>query len=289
MHIVVTTPTGHVGSRVTTLLVQAGERPTVLLRDGSRLDPALRERCDVVELDLGDADAVARATQGADALYWVAPPTPDDDPVAGHERLGACAAHAVRTHAVPRVVFQSSVGAEARHGFGDIDGLARTEQLLDATGAHVTHLRCGYFFTNLLLDLEQLRSGTLTTTLPLDLAIPWVDPRDIGDVAAARLLSTTWTGRTARGVHGPQDLSFSDVARILTAATGRTVVASRVTDEDVADELRGFGMGPAQVDAVVGMSRGLRGGLVPEDPRSVLTTTPTSLASWAHEHLRPLL
>lgn len=289
MRIVVTTPTGHVGSRVTALLVQAGERPTLLLRDRRRLDPALLPLCDVVELDLGDAEAVARATRGADALFWVDPPTPDDDPVAGHERMGASAAHAVRTNAVPRVVLQSSVGAEARHGFGDIDGLARTEELLDATGAHVTHLRCGYFFTNLLPDLEQLRSGVLTTTLPPDLAIPWVDPRDIGEVAAARLLSTAWTGRVTQGVHGPEDLSFADVARILSGVTGQQVTATQVDDAQVADELRGVGLTPAQVDAVVGMSRGLRSGFTPEDARSVLTTTPTTLASWAREHLRPAL
>ena len=48
-------------------------------------------------------------------------------------------------------------------------------------------------------------------------------------------------------------------------------------------------MTPAQVEAVVGMSRGLRDGFVPEDPRTVLTTTSTTLASWVHEHLRPVL
>jgi uncharacterized protein YbjT (DUF2867 family) len=289
MTIVVTTPTGRVGSRVTALLTQTGERPRVLLRDRARLDPGLAPLCDVVELDLGDTDAVVRASAGADALYWVNPPTDDDDPVAGHARLGAAAAHAVRTNRIPRVVLQSSVGAEARHGFGDIDGLARTEELLDATGAHVTHLRCGYFFTNLLMDVDQLRSGSVTTTLPTDQRIPWVDPRDIGDVAAARLLSTSWTGRTTQGVHGPADLSFDDVARVLTDVTGHRVVATQVTDDQVAAELRGFGLTEAQVDAVVGMSRGLRGGFVPEDRRSALTTTPTTLASWAQEHLLPLL
>ena len=39
MRIVVTTPTGHVGSRVVRLLVQAGLRPTVLVRRASRAAP----------------------------------------------------------------------------------------------------------------------------------------------------------------------------------------------------------------------------------------------------------
>lgn len=143
MKIVVTTPTGNVGSLLAPLLVRAGVRPTLLARDATRIDPALRDACDVVEADQGDGDAVAAATRGADALYWVDPPTPDDDPLDGYRRMGESAAHAVRTNRIPRVVFQSSVGAEARQGFGEIDGLGLTEELLDATGADVTHLRNG--------------------------------------------------------------------------------------------------------------------------------------------------
>ncbi|GAB3618049.1 NAD(P)H-binding protein [Okibacterium endophyticum] len=289
MKIVVTTPTGHVGSRVSRLLVQAGTRPVLLVRDAARLDDAVRERSEVIEVDLGDADGVTRATRGADALFWVDPPTFDDDPIEGYTRMGASAANAVRENRIPRVVFQSSGGAEARDGFGEIDGLARTEEMLDATGASVTHLRCGYFFTNLLMDLDGLRQGRITTTLPLDYRMPWVDPRDIGDIAAVRLLSTDWNGRVVQGVHGPADLSFTDVAGIISTATGRTVSAVPVSDDDVAAQLRLLGMTEAQVDGVVGMSRGLREGYTPENPRDVLTTTPTPLAAWAHAELAPLL
>jgi uncharacterized protein YbjT (DUF2867 family) len=95
---------------------------------------------------------VVRATEGADALFWVDPPTTsDDDPAAGYARMGASAARAVEQNVITRTVFLSSVGAEKRAGVGEIDGLARTEEQLDSTGASVLHLRCGYFFTNLLL------------------------------------------------------------------------------------------------------------------------------------------
>ena len=85
---------------------------------------------------------------------------------------------------IGRTVFLSSVGAEMRSGAGEIDGLARTEEQLDATGATVLHLRGGYFFTNLLGDLASLREGVLAAPMATDHALPWVDPRDIGDVAA---------------------------------------------------------------------------------------------------------
>ena len=84
MRIVVTTPTGNIGSRVVQLLLQAGVRPTLLARDPARLDPAVLERADIVRTDLADSDAVVQATRGADALFWLAPfnadPTPTRSP-----------------------------------------------------------------------------------------------------------------------------------------------------------------------------------------------------------------
>ncbi|MYR58510.1 NAD(P)H-binding protein, partial [Streptomyces sp. SID625] len=58
MTVVVTTPTGHVGSRVVRLLLQAGVRPRVLVRDPARLEPDVRERVDARRGDLTDAGFV---------------------------------------------------------------------------------------------------------------------------------------------------------------------------------------------------------------------------------------
>jgi uncharacterized protein YbjT (DUF2867 family) len=285
MKIVVTTPTGNVGSRVTRLLLQAGVRPTLLLRDPAKLDAETRELVDVVQGDQFDFDVVGRATEGADALYWVNPPVFGEDPVAAWARAGSHAARAVEEHGIARTVFQSSVGAEKRHGAGEIDGLARTEEALDATGASVLHLRCGFFFTNLLLDPGGLEEGVLRVTWPVDAQMAWVDPRDVGDVAVARLLSTDWSGRQVQAVHGPDDLSYTQVASIVSRATGRPLRAEQVPDDDVRAALRGAGLGDAQVEAILGMSTGLREDFVPEDERTIRTTTPTTLASWAYEHL----
>jgi len=119
------------------LLIQAGVRPTLLTRHPARLDQATCERADVVEADLGDAGAVVRATRDADALFWLEPQTADPaaDPVAWYAMLGATAARAVTQNGIGRAVFLSSIGAEKRSGAGEIDGLARTEEQLDATGA----------------------------------------------------------------------------------------------------------------------------------------------------------
>ncbi|AXB42687.1 NAD(P)H-binding protein [Amycolatopsis albispora] len=283
--IVVTTPTGQVGSRVVRLLLQAGVRPTLLLRDAGKLDPETRARVDVEEGDQGDADYVVRATRGADALFWVNPPTSDG--AAGYDRQGANAALAVKTNHIAHTVFLSSVGAEKRHGAGEIDGLARTEEHLNATGAAVTHLRCAYFFSNLLMEAESLRAGVLRTPWPLDYAMGWVDPRDIAEVAAVKLLAANWQGVEVQAVHGPEDLTFTQVARILGDVLGHEIKAEHIAADEFRSMLRSVGLPEAQVDGIAGMSAGLSSGFVPENPRSVLTTTPTTLAAWAQQHLLP--
>jgi uncharacterized protein YbjT (DUF2867 family) len=286
----VTTPTGNVGSHVVRMLCQAGVRPRLLLRDPDRLDAELRDRVELAIGDQRDAGYVAEATRGADAVFWV---HPDDwshpDPVADAERTGEGLAAAMRENGIARVVFQSSIGAERRHGVGFIDGLARIEQRLDAardeTGAALLHLRCGYFMTNLLHELDGLRAGRLTTIRPLEEPMPWVDPRDIATVAATRLLAGDWTGRQVQGVHGPADLTWTEVAATLSSVLGVPIEAQRISDDEERAALRASGMSEVAVEGVLGMGIGTREGFTPEQPRSAVTTTPGTLAGWVITHL----
>lgn len=286
MRIAVTTPTGHVGRHVVAMLVRAGVRPRVLLRDPGRLAPEIREEVDAVPVDQYDADTVVAATRDVDALFWVDPTNGSEDPLADYARATVSVVRAVTENGIGRVVLQSSVGAEKRHGAGEIDGLARTETALDGAGVDVTHLRCGYFFTNLDLQLDALRAGTLQVILPLDQPMAWVAPRDIAEVAVTRLLSPAWSGRCVQAVHGPADLTWRQVAEILTAATGRRIGVERITDDSMRAQLRQAGMTDGLVEAVLGMSPGLREDFVPEQHRTVRTTTPTTLAAWAYDELR---
>lgn len=289
MRIAVTTPTGHVGRHVVATLVRAGVRPLVLARNPDRLAPDVRSEVDVVEVDQFDADAVTSATAGVDALYWVDPPAGSADPLVDYGRATTSVTRAVTENGIRRVVFQSSVGAEKRHGVGEIDGLAATETALDAAPAAVTHLRCGYFFSNLELQIDQVRSGTLQVILPVDQPLAWVAPRDIAEVAVTRLLSAEWDGRQVQAVHGPQDLTWEQVSGIVSAATGRPLRVERISDDAMRSGLRESGMPDAFVEAMMGMSTGMRDGFVPEQPRSIRSTTPTTLASWAYDVLRPQL
>ncbi|WP_250028895.1 NmrA family NAD(P)-binding protein [Paractinoplanes maris] len=286
MTIVVTAPTGNAGSRVVQLLVQAGARPRVLVRDPDRLPPDLLPLVEVAQGDLRDPGFVAGAFQDAESVFWATPeafdvPDPLDDMVA----MGENAAAAVRASGVARVLQISSVGAELRQGAGLIDGLARNEEQLAATGTDLLTLRCGYYFTNLLGMLDSLREGVLTTTVAPSRRMPWVDPRDVGDIAAARLLAG-WTGSSVAAVHGPVDLSWDEAAEILAATLGREVSAVRITSEQLQAALTGAGLSEVAAAGIAAMSTGIPDDFEPEQPRDFRSTTPTTLAAWACETLR---
>ncbi|WP_120494871.1 NAD(P)H-binding protein [Microbacterium phyllosphaerae] len=285
MRIAVTTPNGNVGYHLTRMLVRAGIRPLLLTRHPEQIAEELLPHVDVARADSQNADEVVAATRGVDAIYWVDPSVMSDDPLADYARATDALVRAVVENGIGRVVFQSSVGAEKRHGAGEIDGLAATEAALDALDIDVTHLRCGYFFSNLLLDPESLKAGRLTTVLPLDAPMAWVAPRDIAEVAALTLLNREWSGHRVQAVHGPEDLSWSQVAEILTQELRRDVAVERIADDEMRQGLLDAGMPEAMADAVLGMSTGLRDGFVPEQKRTVVTTTLTGLRGWVREEL----
>lgn len=104
-----------------------------------------------------------------------------------------------------------------------------------------------------------------------------------------RLLSGAWSGRHVQAVHGPEDLRLTQVADILTAALGRPIRAETISDDAQRRSLRSACLGEKQVEGMVGMAAVMRPDFVPENERSIITTTPTTLAAWAHAHLHPLL
>ncbi len=136
-----------------------------------------------------------------------------------------------------------------------------------------------YLLTNLFTAVEEMRAGVLTTTTPLDHKAGWNDPRDVGEIAAARLLSRFLSGQGVQSVGGPADLSYTEVAQIVSEAVGRKIEAMRITDEEYRQGLLGAGLPEPVAAALVGLSRSIAGIAEFELGRNYLSTTPTTLGA----------
>jgi uncharacterized protein YbjT (DUF2867 family) len=290
--ILVTTPTGHIGSRVVDQLLAApgGHTVRVLARDPGRLAPAVRERADVRTGALDEGDALARALDGADRLFFLIPPPRPDiaDWLGWMHATADHATRAVEAAGSPRTVFLSSTGAH-RSDLGPVSALGKVEQQLAGAVSDLAVLRPGYFFENTLNAVPTIAGqGAMYGVFAPDLAFPQLATRDIGDAAARLLTDDGWRGHHVHALHGPHDLSMRDLAANAAAALGRPVQYVQVPVEAVAAGMAQAGLGESMVREYSRMLAGLaNSGFEHPEPRTADTTTPTTFAVWAAEALRP--
>jgi uncharacterized protein YbjT (DUF2867 family) len=77
---------------------------------------------------------------------------------------------------------------------------------------------------NLLRQVEAIRTqGAFSLPIDGDLEQPAVATRDIAAVAAVLLLDHSWSGDRELPVMGPEDLSFNEMAAIMTDVLDRPV------------------------------------------------------------------
>ncbi|MBC7396965.1 MAG: NAD(P)H-binding protein [Bdellovibrionales bacterium] len=208
--IVVTTPTGHIGSQLLKKLFASGRPLRVIARDPGKFSPATREKVEVVQGSLGDAEVVTKAYSNASDLFFVIPPSMDYVDVDSYYlRLVEVTCEAIRTCGIKRVVHVSGTGLGFEPKAGPVSASYLVEKKLLSLDASVRVLHCGTFMENLLHSVPSLKAvGKFSTSVPFDVRMPWVATCDFAAAAAKLLLDPSWSGNGAVGVLGPEYLSY---------------------------------------------------------------------------------
>lgn len=286
MRIAVTTPTGHIGSRVVQRLREAGADFVVLARDPSRLPEEVRPHARQGSLE--DAAFVREATADADVLFLLVPPHFTTTDWAAFQRgIGRAAAEAVRANGIRRVVLLSSSGAHRDDMFA-VSRLGEIERLLEGAAPDVVSLRPGFFFENFLSAVPTLAGqGTIYMNNAPETRMAMIATRDIGDEAARWLLDASWSGHHVRPLHGPADLTFAEAAAAIGAGLGREVRYVQVPPEAVRQALLSVGASEHVAEEYTRLFVALDANAADREPRTPETTTPTTLEAWAREVLAP--
>lgn len=292
MAIVVTTPTGNIGHEVVNHLLEAGAEVAVIVRDPAKLKPEVRERVTVYQGDLYDAALVQKATEGADALFWLTPPNYNaPDWKASYVQAGAVAVGAIVANRIPYVMHVSSAGADRPSGWGPVSFVHLVENALNETDANVLHLRPGYFYENLLSNVATIKTqGAIYSPVPASISCPMIATKDIAAVAAHRLLARDWTDTEIMGLHGPAaQPSFGEAAAIIGEAIGKPVQYIEIPLEALKPQLLQMGFSESVADGYTELTAALARNEQPAEPRTPETTTPTTLREWATEVMRPMV
>ncbi|WP_405945352.1 NAD(P)H-binding protein [Streptomyces sp. NBC_00932] len=292
--IVITAPTGNIGRQLLPLLLESapahGEELRVIVRDPARLPDAVREHVEVVTGSHGDADVVERAFEGADAVFWLVPPDSSLTPEEAYTGFTRPALKALAAHGVGHVVGVSALGrgtSVAAHA-GLVTASLAMDDLLAGSGAAYRALANPSFFDNLLEEADSIREkGVFTDAVAADRKAPLVAVADIAAVAAGLLLDRSWTGAGSVPVLGPEDLSPSDLARIMTEQLGRPVRYERQPLGELSTTLVGYGLNEAFVQGIVDMKQAKDNGLDAGVARTPETATPTTFEQWCARTLKP--
>ena len=114
--LVITGPTGQIGSQVLAHLLNGSQPLRVIVRDPAKLPPQVRERVDVVQGSYAEPNVVMKAFQGADAVFWLPIGNPTAASVeAAFVDMSRPACEAIRHHGVRHVVSVSALGRLPLH------------------------------------------------------------------------------------------------------------------------------------------------------------------------------
>jgi uncharacterized protein YbjT (DUF2867 family) len=289
--IIVTTPTGAIGHQVLGILLRSHEPIRVIARDPSRLPPHVRDRIEVVQGSHGDAAVVNKAFEGADAVFWLVPPDPRAKTVdAAYVDFTRPACAAFKTQGIKRVVGISALGRgtpAAAHA-GLVTASLKMDDLIASTGVHYRAVTNPSFMDNLLRQVESIKSqGIFALPISGDLEQPSAATRDIAAAAARLLLDQSWSGIGSVPVLGPEDLSYNDMAAIMSDVLDKPVRFQEIPGEAFKARLLERGMSEAMAQANLDMWVAYNRGLDTAEPRTPQSTTPTSFRRWCEEVLKP--
>jgi uncharacterized protein YbjT (DUF2867 family) len=289
--IVITTPSGQIGNQVLANLLDSGEALRAIDRDPSELPAEIRERVEIVEGSHGDAAVVATAFAGADAVFWLTPPDPHAPSVeAAYVGFTRPAAAAFKRQGVKRIVGVSALGRGTpwadRAGF--VIGSLAMDDLIASSSVAYRALCNPSFMDNIARQVAAIANqGLFFSPIDGERKLPTVATRDIAAAAARLLLDGSWSGVDEVPLLGPEDLSFNDMAEIMSEALGEEVCFQQTTFEAYKNQFLGFGMSDAMAQGQTDMARAKNEGIDNAVQRTPENATPTSFRQWSEEVLKP--
>jgi NAD(P)H dehydrogenase (quinone) len=244
--IAVTGASGHLGRRVSELLLDRGERPVLVTRNPSALDDLAARGADVRRGDFSDSGSMQEALAGVDRLLLISTAVPGPSRVALH----AQAIEAARAAGVKHIAYTSLPRPDADNPAVVAADHRGTEQLLAASGLAWTLLRNNLYAEYQIPTAAQaVATGQLVTNSGVG-ATAYVSRDDCAAAAAAVLTSEGHEGKRY-DITGPEAIDAAKLAALAADVSGKPVEVVHVDDAAFTAGLVEHAGLPAEVAALV--------------------------------------
>ncbi len=271
--VLVLNATGKVSAALIDRLVDAGHSVTAASRRPAQSADARVRR---VHFDYGDPATFDAALEDVERLFWLGPPLVLD-------LVSHCGPFLER--ALPRVakaVSMTAAGVEHDEAIP----LRQIELLMDASPAVTTRLRPSWFHDNFhTFWVHGIRSDGVIALPAGDARTAFIDSRDIAD-AAFSALTDPGTDGGSYTLTGPESLTYTQAAAILSEAAGRPIRYQPISDEDFTAGVIQAGFPEDYAHFLTGLFQAVRAGAaaaVTDDVQALTGHPPRSLRSYAEE------
>lgn len=277
MTYLITGATGDVGSRVTEMLIERGERPRIFVRDLKKAHARFGKRAEIFAGDLADTASLKPAIKGVDALFLVTtgPEIPALDEGAATIAKATGVRHLVKLSSMD-VAQGLAIGAWHEQG----------EAAIQASGIPFTFVRPSGFMSNLLAWTHSVRSEGIVRSSTGGGRRAFIHSNDIAAVATVALTTGAYDMQSLT-ITGPEALTFADVTARIGAAIGRALKFESIADGEAHQRYAATGASATETDAHVALWRAIREGRLATATNvveQVLGRPPINFDQWLSEN-----
>jgi uncharacterized protein YbjT (DUF2867 family) len=280
--ILVVGATGNVGSALIRTLKSKGISCIAGIRNESKAEELKALGVPLTEFNFDDPQSMERAFQKAERVFLLLPLTP---------RLmehGKAAIEAAKNAGVSYIVRSSEFRADPASPRLAFRAQGEVDQALKESGTPCAIIRPNFFMQNFAVHYRESIRKQHAIMLPQGAgSISFVDVRDIAEVAAHLLISPDRYAGHSYDLTGPQPLSNSNVASILSQTLGKPVEYLSLADEAASDDMKRRGVPEWSIEFVMSLHRHVQEGRMAEVTNAVGEITgkpPRTLAGFIKSH-----
>ena len=283
--ILLTDPTGTVSNAVINRLASSGRNIIRGAVDTKENVEKLKHAHEIANIEYTRPETIAGALHNVDRLFLRIPPSVEMVDISSNFVEGA------KKNGVKLIVKLSTMGADLEPGYTSGRLHREVEKIIEESGIPFAFLRPNSFMQSFITRSDQTIKNQNAIYLPAgDEKISLVDARDVAAVAAEVLTNNgSQHINKVYDITGPEALSHSQVAEILSKETGRRVSYVDISEEDLRNRMKEMGIVDWSVDNALELYRMYRSSY-----RSQVTTVveqltgqkPTSFSQFARNYVQ---
>jgi uncharacterized protein YbjT (DUF2867 family) len=282
--ILVTGATGTVGREVIKQLsmydgdirVRAGVHSVIKGENLKRLPDV-----EIVEIDFKDKDSLHAAFTHVDKLFLITPMAEDQI------EMAKTLVDEAKKAGIKHIVKLSAMGADMEPGIQLCRLHREIEKYIEDSGIRYTFLRPASFMQNFVnYSADEIKRDGKIYQPTGDGRIGYVDARDVAAVGIEALTNEGHEGKIYE-LTGPEAISNSEVAEILSEVTGKKIDFVNVTDEEARKDMANQEMPEWMIDAMMelyGVYRSGNANQVFDSVQAVINRKPHTFKQFAEDY-----